>query len=197
MCFKPHKPSSPAVCHSYNLLCCLSPDCRYCHANQGATRRKGEQNRMDRSFLYLALHTAHSAPPYSPPTLPPSSYLPFISPVPHPSFYVFCNRCNNRLIWKTLNYHASASSAHINAAETEEQIKLAEIGCLLFGETTIILKCREKKAALLFPAREFKMSPVCNMCVDQEIGVGWGGLEWAGVGWGGQGSGGQEQGNEL
>lgn len=162
-CFKPHKPSSSAVCHSYNLLCCLSPNCRYCHANQGATHRRGEQNRMDRSFLYLALHAAHSAPPSSPPTLPPSSYLPFISPVPHfihSSFYVFRNRCNNRLIWKTLNYRASASAAHINATETEEQIKLAEISRLLFGETAIIPKCRGKKLLHCFAAREFKMSAV-------------------------------------
>lgn len=137
----------PAVCHSYNLLCCLSPDCRYCHANQGATHRKGEQNRMDRSFLYLALHTALSAPP----TLLPSSYLPFISLVPHfihPSFYVFCNRCNNRLIWKTLNYHASASSAHINAAATEQQIKLAENGRVWFGESAIIRNAGGKKPLL-------------------------------------------------
>lgn len=60
----------------------------------------------------------------------------------------------------------------MNAAKKEEQIKLAEISHLLFGETAIIPKSKRKK---MFPAREFKMSPVSNMCADHEIG-----LEWAG-----------------
>lgn len=154
-----------AVCH---LIVAIVMLIRAPHAEKG-----NKTGWIALFSIWLSTRRTLSLPP-SLPHSQPSSYRPFISPVPHfihPSFYVFSNRCNNRLIWKTLNYHASALSAHINAAETEEQIKLTEIGRLLFGETAIIRKCREKKAAPLFPAREFKMSPVSNMCTDWR---GWG-----------------------
>lgn len=194
VCFKPHKPSSPAVCHSSNLLCCLSPDCRYCHANQGATRRKGEQNRMDRSFLYLALHAALSAPPSlpssPPPILPPSSYLPrHLPPSLILSFRPFmCSVIAATIgsFWKTLNYRAAASSAHIHAAETQQQIKagrnLSSSARRNYDYSQMQGGEKREKAALLFSAREFKMSTFFfqYVCGSGDLwGCGGVGVEWA------------------
>lgn len=145
VCFKPHKPSSPAVCHSNNLLCCLSPDCCYCHANQGATRDKKGGTKQDGSFFSLSGSPRGALCPSLHPSHTPRHHL--ISPSSPPSLILSIRPFMCFVIAATISSFGKPSITaprsclptlppQNQAADTKEQIKLAELAHLLFGETS-------------------------------------------------------------
>lgn len=143
------KPSAPAMGHHNNLLCCLSPDCCYCHANCGATCGKKREKidlfsicllRTSGKCSNLPLPAPHPPPPPFP-TLSPSSislsslHLPpsLILSI-HP-LCVFYNHCNNRLIWKTLNYQAPS---HLPTLHTHTHSLTVSVSMLPFRVFEVI-----------------------------------------------------------
>lgn len=141
-----------------------------------------------------------SHPP--PPSIPLSSLH-----LAHPSFYpfvlyVFYNRCNNRLIWKTLNYRAPShlptlrtqthgqASAHTH---TQTQIKKKKkklfykgavktgkphvfpIRLLFEGTGDCFETCvfvRRTKSVSMFPVKVFEIIHAFSVCADLQIGLG-------------------------
>lgn len=167
--------TSSAVCH---LIVAIVMLIRAPHAGKG--------NKTGWIALFSIWLSTRRSPPL-PPTLPPSSYLPrHLPPSLILSFRPFmCSVIAATIgsFWKTLNYRAAASSAHIHAAETQQQINAGRKSVLFCSEKLRLFRnarrVKKEKAALLFPAREFKMSTSFLICVWIIRLVGVVGVEWA------------------